>query len=316
MSATSAEESLIVPARVLWLGETPLVEMRRISGAALAQAFWDDIVAKAPIVTVLPLDAQTLPEGRVPLRGAIFHTYRCGSTLLCRQMSALPGVYAAAEPSFLSQLVFGGHNDPQALRDRILKLVALLSGGLGVPDIVIKWPGLLADRAGALVAALPDVPMLFLHRDPVEVLASIERAPLGNIVAALETVGLSMPSGETGETASAAVVIAHLCRCVAAVPPLRRMDYARLDPARVARHFGLPSGPRWRRRARGTRKACRERSPSSATAARGRPRHPARSGVLPRHISSPRSRLPRGRWARSRRLADLHRVSPEALAAR
>lgn len=242
MSATSDEEALIVPAQVVWLGETPLVEMRRISKAALAQAFWDDIVAKAPIVAVLRLDGQTLPEGRVPLRGAIFHTYRCGSTLLCRQMSALPGVYAAAEPSFLSQLVFGGHNDPQALRDRILKLVALLAGGLGVPDIVVKWPGLLADRAGALVAALHDVPMLFLHRDPVEVLASIDRAPLGNTAAAPQAVGLAMPSGETGETARAAVVIAHLCRCVAAVPSLRRMDYARLDPVRVARHFGLPIG--------------------------------------------------------------------------
>ncbi len=233
-----------VPARIVWLGDRPLVEMRRISVSALSEAFWDDLCAAAPIVAVRPLDDQPLPLGAGPLCGAIFHTYRCGSTLLCRQLSALPSVYAIAEPSFLSQLVLGHPQEPSVLRDRILKVLALLSRGLGARGqmIVVKWPGMLADHAACLVEALPEVPMVFLHRDPLEVLASIEQRPLSNAAGAPAALRLAIPEGETSATMQAAMVIAHLCRKMAQVPSIRHCDYKRLDPVRVAQHFGLDTG--------------------------------------------------------------------------
>ena len=233
-----------VPARIVWLEDRPLVEMRRIRVSALNVAFWDDLCASAPITAVRPLDDQPLRPGAGPLCGAIFHTYRCGSTLLCRQLSALPSAYAIAEPSFLSQLVLGHRQKPSVLRDRILKALALLSRGLGAQGqrIIVKWPGMLADHAACLVEALPEVPMMFLHRDPVEVLASIEQRPLGNAEGAPAALGLAIPSEETTATTLAALVIAHLCRKVAQVPSIRHCDYKRLDPVRVARHFGLDTG--------------------------------------------------------------------------
>ncbi len=230
-----------VPARIVWLGDRPLVEIRRISVSALNEAFWDDVCASAPITAVRPLDAEPLPLGAGPLCGAIFHTYRCGSTLLCRQLSALPSVYAIAEPNFLTQLVLGHAQAPPVLRHRIVKVLALLSRGLGSQGqrIVVKWPGMLANHAAFLVEALPEVPMVFLHRDPVEVLASIEQRPLGNADGAPAELGLAIPARESSAITQAAMVIAHLCCKVAQVPTIRHCDYKRLDPARVARHFGL-----------------------------------------------------------------------------
>lgn len=230
-----------VPARIVWLEHRPLVEMRRIPLSALNEAFWDNACLSAPIIAVRPLDDEPLPLDAGPLSGAIFHTYRCGSTLLCRQLSAMPSGYAIAEPSFISQLVLGCVQDPPLLRARLLKVLALLSRGLGGQGqrIVVKWPGMLADRASLLAEALPDVPMIFLHRDPVEVLVSIEQRPLGNAERAPAALGLTLPADGASLTHQAALVIAYLCSKLAQVPTIRHCDYRRLDPVVVAHHFGL-----------------------------------------------------------------------------
>lgn len=248
MCPVSTSHHYEIPSRIVWFDNSPVVEVRRISASALDQAFWDDLWADAPITAILRLDDQPEPPGTGPLHGGIFHTYRCGSTLLCRQLSTLPEVYAIAEPKFLSQLVLQPHQAPLLLRARIMKVLVLLAQGLGArgQKIVVKWPGMLADCADILVQALPDVPMLFLHRDPVEVLASIAQRPLGNTAGAPAALGLTLPPGETSATAEAAMVIAHLCHKVAQVRSIRRCDYERLNPARIASYFGLETDERER----------------------------------------------------------------------
>jgi hypothetical protein len=244
-----ASETFDVPGNVIWNGDQAVVELRRIAAADLDLAFWDDIVAKGAVIGFASLDSPAKAGPRPALRGGIFHTYRCGSTLLCRQLSGIAGTYAVAEPAFASQLVLRAGQPIALLRARLLRVTDLLADGLGPRGtaLIVKWPGLLGTRARDLAAALPDIPMLFLHRDPVEVLASIERRPLGNIGAvpaellAEGRVAATDPAGQA--LATCAAVIAACCRELAQTQGLRRCDYQDIDDpmlVRLAQLFGLP----------------------------------------------------------------------------
>jgi len=252
MGDLHATETLDVPGNVIWHGDQAIVELRRIVAADLDLAFWDEIVSKGEVIGFASLDSPVEAAPRPVLRGGIFHTYRCGSTLLCRQLSAIAGTYALAEPAFASQLVLREGQSPALLRNRLLRVFQLLAQGLGPRGaaLVVKWPGLLGIRARALTAALPEIPMLFLHRDPVEVLASIARRPLGNIGAVPAEL---LAEGQAAATdpddqvlATCAAVIAACCRELAQTQMqtkrLRRCDYCDIDDpmlALLAQFFGL-----------------------------------------------------------------------------
>ncbi len=241
-------ETFDVPGNVIWNGDQAVVELRRIAAADLELAFWDEIVSKGKVIGFASLDGSATQPARPALRGGIFHTYRCGSTLLCRQLSAISGTYAVAEPAFASQLALRDVQSPALLRSRLLHVFQLLADGLGArgQNLIVKWPGLLGTKARVLTAALPDIPMLFLHRDPVEVLASIARRPLGNIGAVpaeLRAEGRAAATDPADQAlATCAAVIAACCRELAQADGLRRCDYQDIDDSmliRIAQFFRL-----------------------------------------------------------------------------
>ena len=245
MAQPSAPLWYDLPAKVIWHGDRPLVEIRRVQPEQLLLPFWDDIVSQGTVTGFHSLDNCTAAVAGV-LSGGIFHTYRCGSTLLCRQLLTLPGTFALAEPDCVSQLITGAEQDPELLRSRLLKLFGLVRHGLGPRGdrLVIKWLGQLADRSGLIVAALPDVPMLFLHREPVEVLASIERRPLGNMQGVPEHLRFAGAAGDakSQELQNVAAMLARMCRATAQTGGIARLDYTDLNPANMALlvgYFGL-----------------------------------------------------------------------------
>lgn len=234
-----------LPAKVIWQGVRPLVEVKRVLPEHLTLPFWDDIVGQGEVVGFQSLDSCPVPSERV-LSGGIFHTYRCGSTLLCRQLSALPGTFALAEPNCVSQLITGAEQDTALLRARLLKLFGLVRQGLGARGerLVIKWLGHLADRSAEIAAALPEIPMLFLHRDPVEVLASIERRPLGNMQGVPQHQRVPDAAGDARSQGlqKVAAMLAGMCRAVAKTGEIARLDYTDLnEPTMVLllNYFGL-----------------------------------------------------------------------------
>ena len=249
MDDPCASETFDVPGNVIWNGAQAIVELRRIAAADLDLAFWDDIIAKGTVIGFASLDSLVAATVRPALRGGIFHTYRCGSTLLCRQLSAIAGTYAVAEPAFASQLVLRAGQSPALLRKRLLHVFGLLADGLGPRGsaLIVKWPGLLGIKARDLSAALPDIPTLFLHRDPIEVLASIDRRPLGNlgaVPAELLAEGQAAATDPAGQAlATCAAAIAACCRELAHTQGIWRCDYRDIDDPmliRLAQFYHLP----------------------------------------------------------------------------
>jgi hypothetical protein len=173
---------------------------------------------------------------------------RCGSTALLRQFAALERLSVLSEPMIFVELLGRNAQDRDLARTRLRRLLSLFTIGLApvATRIVVKWPTLLCRYADLIHEAISDVPALFIHRDPVEVLASIEARPLGK-VDSIEPKWLSRPGGEPSgsgdsQLARVAQLITANCLWIAREPSIRTLDYARMPAAgwdQVAPFFGI-----------------------------------------------------------------------------
>ena len=139
------------------------------------------------------------------------------------------------------------HQSKAALRVRKL---ACLFGKAFAPvadHIVVKWPTLLCRHALVLHEALPDVASVVIVRDAVEILASIEARPLGNMEGVSSDLwcgpGESIPTDPAPVgLALTAKVLAANCRWIAQSTSTPLVEYAHLPDVglqNVAPHFGL-----------------------------------------------------------------------------
>jgi hypothetical protein len=175
-------DALVVPTELVWRGDQPIITFAEVDRRHLALPFWSHTIERAHrIVGMAPLDA--LPQAQAPVRpaGFIYHMNRCGSTLAARQLTALPGVFAISEPFVFQQLLDQPDDDADRRVRRLRSLMRAHCTALApVADrLVIKWSSLMGLHVRQIEAAFPEMPAVFLHRDPVEVLASIAAAPLG-----------------------------------------------------------------------------------------------------------------------------------------
>ena len=233
---------LTVPAEIVWHGDTPLVTFSTIAAADLDLPFLSDALARGRVSHFTPLDRLDRDDGELQLAGGIHHLTRCGSTLVRRQFDALPRVIALSEPFVFQHLLEGPMAPPETTHRRLRQLLAAWRDALApIADrLVVKWPSLVAQHAATLAAALPDVPMIFLHRNATEILASIAADPLGGLQNLREHhLGQPLPADEIEAWAT---MLARTCRIAAGTPNMRTLDYAALPAAswtHVAPYFGL-----------------------------------------------------------------------------
>lgn len=117
-----------------------------------------------------------------PLKGLIYHTSRCGSTLLARMLRTIAGTTVSSEPEPLDGVLrwIAATAPPEDLASAaLMAIVGALGRRLGedVRAHVIKlepWQSLFMPE---LNAAFPETPWVFQHRDPLEVLVSQVKTP-------------------------------------------------------------------------------------------------------------------------------------------
>jgi hypothetical protein len=107
--------------------------------------------------------------------GFIFHMSRCGSTLLTNMLKKKHGCQVFSEPSFLIDILVEAN---EANEDYILELFRAAVLTLGrkrtgeEKHFVIKFYSAAIFALPLITKAFPDVPAVFMYRDPVEVLVS------------------------------------------------------------------------------------------------------------------------------------------------
>jgi hypothetical protein len=114
-------------------------------------------------------------------RGFIFHLSRCGSTLIAQMLAALPQNIVISEPPPLDQTLNALRCDPRITHEqRIARLRGMIKA-LGWPrhrnerNFFIKFDSWHVLELALIQEAFPDVPWIFLYRDPVEVMVSQHR---------------------------------------------------------------------------------------------------------------------------------------------
>ncbi len=244
----------------------PTVDWADLSAERFVEPFFDQTVARwstgpraQPLVRT-GLEALVALDGEPSLdpAGIIFHFSRCGSTLVSRLLSTLPGVVIVAEPSPLNALL--GLDPARVDGATLVQVVRLLVRALGrrrhgdEQRLVLKCTSWNIRRQEILTAAFPGTPWVWVQRDPAQVVASLLATPPGWLGHHVPPVGTALRFGIDPATVPTMTRAEFTARALGAMlfsasvgPPGRLcIDHSELPAAawqRVAPHFGIEIDP-------------------------------------------------------------------------
>lgn len=246
-----------VPYRIDWHADPPCVWWCRLGDRRFLEPFFEETIRAAledPFALVFqhrtPLDA--LLDFAAEPSGFVFHLSRCGSTLISQMLAALPTSVVLSEPAVLDAMLralHGGDGAPQRA------LVRGLVSALGRPRtggerrLFLKLDSWQIHALPLLRQAFPDVPWIFLLRDPLEVLVSHRQRRGAQMMPGVFTpaaAGLDLATAAGMDaTAYAAHVLARACEAARDALCLGGgllVHYDELPGAlesSIAAHFGL-----------------------------------------------------------------------------
>jgi hypothetical protein len=169
----------------------PHIDWADLRGVRFAEPFFDQSVqrwaasplARPLIRTGLAELAALDREPSLDPAGFIFHLSRCGSTLVSRLLSTLPGVVVASEPAPINDLL---EADParvhEAAQIEVLRLLIRALGRIRFGDethYLVKLSSWNVRRLALFRHAFPAVPWIWVQRRPEAVMASILAGPPG-----------------------------------------------------------------------------------------------------------------------------------------
>jgi hypothetical protein len=108
--------------------------------------------------------------------GFIFHLSRCGSTLISGCFSELESTCVFSESPLLTELLLDNHLMIEEQKNLLRAFVNLQAGVFSQhPKMIIKWNAWDIFRWDLIREIYPEVPVIFIVRDPIEILASHHR---------------------------------------------------------------------------------------------------------------------------------------------
>ena len=180
-----------LPCRVHWQAEGPLVEWFYAGRERLTDPFYEMTVRRAMerpyramfrrVTPMAALLERAAASPGIPPTGFIFHLSRCGSTLISQMLAASTSNLVAAEPNPLEDLVWSAAWLGGLTEETLLGWLRALIGVMGQPRVgsearyFVKFDPLQTIALPLFRKAFPETPWLFLYRDPVEILVSLER---------------------------------------------------------------------------------------------------------------------------------------------
>ncbi|MGK6355413.1 hypothetical protein ACMGDH_09305 [Sphingomonas sp. DT-207] len=250
-----------LPAQIHESEQGPIVDWAYFGDRLLDDSFYHDAVARAvarPFNRLFrhatrldDLIACTRPHEAARLAGFVFHMSRCGSTLVSQMFAALPGTVSLSEPGPLDAVVRLAIR-AEIPRERAIAAMRAIVAALtrrrgGELRAVIKLDSWHILALPLFRAAFPNVPWVYLFREPVEVLVSHMR------MRGYQTVPEVMPAGLYALDGVSPAEPEQLCARIltqfhqAAFFALQAgeglaVDYAECPDAvaaRIAPHFGI-----------------------------------------------------------------------------
>lgn len=238
----------------------------------LDQPFYEDAIRQAParymdrearrVTALANLAALTAGRPAVPPAGFVFHISRCGSTLISRMLAAQPRHLVLSEAPPLDAVVRATEAGELSEAEGVPALRAMLHL-LGLPRfgeerLFVKWDSWSIRSFPLIRKAFPEVPWIFVYRDPVEVLVSHQRLRGQQMVpgwlepALLGVTEQELPPAEDLDTYAGLVLRQFLraggeyCEAAGGLPiPYRALP--EVFGREIVGHFGVPFGEEERR---------------------------------------------------------------------
>jgi hypothetical protein len=182
--------------------------------------------------------------------GFIYHLSRCGSTLVSGCLSELDSTCVFSESPVLTDILLDNSLTPKQQQYYLQQFIHLQASIF--PDrqkVIIKWNAWDIFRWHLIHSIYPNVPVVFLLRDPVEILASHQRATGRHMSGDLSMVSFHPVFSVSGEITSLLEFRIQVLQGLlsemqkySSSPEVRVVDYSLLDVetmAQIATHFNL-----------------------------------------------------------------------------
>jgi len=142
--------------------------------------YWQTILVNqliAPKTALSSLTIQAQIVKSITPAGFIFHLSRCGSTLISGCLSELDTTCVFSESPVLTEILLDQALGEAAQQKYLQQLIDLQASVFPErPYVVIKWNAWDIFRWDLIRTIYPQVPVIFLVRNPVEILASHQRS--------------------------------------------------------------------------------------------------------------------------------------------
>lgn len=180
--------------------------------------------------------------------GFIFHLSRCGSTLISGCLSELETTCVFSESPLLTELLLDNELTAHAQQKSLRALINLQAHAFSQrPQMIIKWNAWDIFRWELIRDLYPQVPVVFLVREPVEILASHQRMAGRHMAGDPSLAGLNPVFISAGKTLLSfrrnvlASLLGEMNKCNSDSRVLR-VDYRQLGAdyiGKISRHFGV-----------------------------------------------------------------------------
>lgn len=175
------------PIRFYWENQTPFVDWCYMEKARFTDSFFDTTIQKRFYQPFNFLFRHQTPieflgemyekrRGLMP-NGFIFHLSRCGSTLVSQMLAGLPQNIVLSEPPPIDAILRANARNPQTTDEQKIEWLKWFVSASGQPrndetHYFIKFDSWSMLDLELITRAFPDVPWIFLYRNPVEVIVS------------------------------------------------------------------------------------------------------------------------------------------------
>lgn len=214
-----------LPVELKGYGGAVVVEWLHFAGLPLTDPFFEETWRKVRVLPfnrlmrcATPLAALEAFADAPPPDGLVYHMSRCGSTLVGQMLGAVPEHVVVSEPPVLDTMIqLAGRGQVPPAMIRALAGALTRDRGEGVRHRFLKldaWHSFVLPRLRGL---WPDVPWVFLYRNPIEVLVSQQRRAGMHVrpgVLPLETYGIDPAEGAAAGD-YAAWILDRICRAAA-----------------------------------------------------------------------------------------------------
>jgi hypothetical protein len=180
-----------LPIRLYWQGAQAMVDWCYLGERRFAEPFFEQTVVAClqnPFETIFrhqtPVEVLgELYEQRpgIAPSGFVLHMSRCGSTLVSQALAALPDAVVLSEPNPIDQVLRAGLRNPALSDDQRVAWLRWMLSALGQPRVggesrlFVKFDSWHTLDLPLIARAFPEVPWIFLYREPVEVMVSHQR---------------------------------------------------------------------------------------------------------------------------------------------